>query len=1250
MLNLYTEIAFKVTPATPSSTSSLQIPRKNGSYDKSRSSSSRQNSTKASTKDEQAFADHVLASQSSIYFRQAKSYPRTFYWNVVNNGRILQVQCADLARSEADVKEAYFTLQFEFQDKIVPRGVTFADLDTGDEIHVFICTTKNEAFNLRLPTAVFRDPDLLRSENLKQWCRPLDSSSLDINTVHHIWASSPLEIFISFSSGKLQRSTRRSPEGSWKHEIYDDRPWGASIRGIVTRRGLQTIEYGSQQLDSRTAQAMVTSPDGKFLFTICLNHTVRVWNLLDGKIVASKDLLDAVRDPNDRTHLNPGEDALLQIFRLPLQRYPVLLTYTPQDGGQFKFWDLKGGSTEALVVEDKYPGVRLSSPDPDPSGNTIWSMVGFKLDPGSDFKAAQLWVLWRNHNYHQLYNCQFEFASIAPSWKSNWVKCVAASSNKTVAPDHIRSDIEDPTSKWLAFFFHPGRYSEAALETALSIFEEATAAKLPASQKSASLRVRMCNIVAAGVFLRKYEDTDLDYDRFSADTDSHWRNFYRIVENVNDSRNAPLALAYDSFTEMAWITMTDKCCAVRECSKIELLQQNELEEIQDLEDVTARTWPHRKVSTDDGEPFSALTVLIGAARSFRKSFTADFANDLGGAIEEDLSMGAEYVTPGRILEMYENLGFNDAISNEVFERLEADLDAIGGLSSLNNELFLGVLEMLVVKSKRTKSVLRNTLFGNLLLGAGIADFITSQRNLLLDMLTLAIFVEGELSQDEVKMAAFNASELYHHITPLFRLCDRNLWLASQSRLAPLEILGADGQPNAARRLSAPASENERRVSIFEDTLSKAVRPQPAIDKPLSYLITDQLSEIDDWASGKDTIAPEDGAVYLQCDLLKQGEYDLATQFLRFQPLTSWSTYVKGRLAVANGELEMAATYFRKASYGLACGKAVGNLVALSAGLLSMIEAECFNNGLPLYLHHITTVFESAKAYNEAAKFGHLTLQSLETGQKEPLPNFRAEVISRLFNAELKLSRFERAYDALVQLPDAALQRSSVSSIINLILKAQSSTFDARGAVKILQSLPWRMYPHLERHMTQHLESLAKKQTSIGTKSSDWLAGDSNLDYLGIMYAMHVAQKDYRGAVTVLYDRLKLVRRSGRARHDPQAAALRHVLLSLINMMACVAPEEAYILADVEEKAGLTQGGGDDAQPNGVGTKKRRRIIITLEDLRREYQEVLDKCSRIERGDFDFEIDEESGDDDDDEDLADQSRLNLSSHAGDAMEF
>jgi nuclear pore complex protein Nup160 len=144
--------------------------------------------------------------------------------------------------------------------------------------------------------------------------------------------------------------------------------------------------------------------------------------------------------------------------------------------------------------------------------------------------------------------------------------------------------------------------------------------------------------------------------------------------------------------------------------------------------------------------------------------------------------------------------------------------------------------------------------------------------------------------------------------------------------------------------------------------------------------------------------------------------------LVYMPATTWSSYIKGRLAVAQGNFDTAAFYLKKATYGLAHGKAVGNLVALSAGLLSSLDAESFNNGLPAYLQHVATLFDSAKAYDQVAHFARLALKHELGGSL-----LRKELLLRLFSAELEMAHFRRAFDTLVQLPDPTLQRSSVSA-------------------------------------------------------------------------------------------------------------------------------------------------------------------------------------------------------------------------------
>lgn len=67
---------------------------------------------------------------------------------------------------------------------------------------------------------------------------------------------------------------------------------------------------------------------------------------------------------------------------------------------------------------------------------------------------------------------------------------------------------------------------------------------------------------------------------------------------------------------------------------------------------------------------------------------------------------------------------------------------------------------------------------------------------------------------------------------------------------------------------------------------------------------------------------------------------------------------------------------------------------------------------------------------------------------------------------------------------------------------------------------------------------------------------------------------------------------------------------MINLLACV-PGDGWVLS-----------GGDDAE-DGIGGKKRK--LVTIKDVRKEYQDELDRRSMIENGRFGFGYADGEGD-------------------------
>lgn len=331
-------------------------------------------------------------------------------------------------------------------------------------------------------------------------------------------------------------------------------------------------------------------------------------------------------------------------------------------------------------------------------------------------------------------------------------------------------------------------------------------------------------------------------------------------------------------------------------------------------------------------------------------------------------------------------------------------------------------------------------------------------------------------------------------------------------------------------------------------------------------------------------------------------------------------------------------------------------------------------------------------------------------------SLRTDLLSRLFHASLKTSRFDEAYSALTRYHDAALQRSALGSLITTILAASGP--GTTGLQQILH-FPTSLVPNLTAYVDETLVTLARKQTTFHSLDSTTTAGntsntgntslkwtDTTPDYQRILQAYRIARSDYRGAAEIAYrnvQRLRQARENPTAHphrtlpvatkdaddqkstveeDDPESQEIRHELLSLINLLACVDKGEAYILVEREQSHGplvpatMAQGqshtqtqtqadddvamedGADGAhspsshhrRPSSSASAPRsssrsgyhpnqshhqqhqqhsvptRRAIVTLEILRREYQAELDRVSRIERGDWEFGA--LDGDDDD----------------------
>lgn len=120
-------------------------------------------------------------------------------------------------------------------------------------------------------------------------------------------------------------------------------------------------------------------------------------------------------------------------------------------------------------------------------------------------------------------------------------------------------------------------------------------------------------------------------------------------------------------------------------------------------------------------------------------------------------------------------------------------------------------------------------------------------------------------------------------------------------------------------------------------------------------------------------------------------------------------------------------------------------------------------------------------------------------------------------------------------------------------------------------------------------------------------------YHQILYSFRISRSNFRGAASILYERLQRLKTTSSKVHDPADESLAQCYLMIINTLSSVSKEDAYILAEQR----IEGAGGPPQWGIGQGKKLLKRQIITLDTLRKEYQAELDRVAAIESGQFPF---------------------------------
>lgn len=684
-----------------------------------------------------------------------------------------------------------------------------------------------------------------------------------------------------------------------------------------------SLRYNGRNLDLNTANAIATTSDETYVFAICLNHTLKIWNLATNKLAGTKDLLGRTMEPDSVPYtLNPVETSFIRVFNAERamdggHRFYVV-TYSPFEDGRFKFWAVKGGLTSDLVIEDLFPGAVFRPEDPDTTGSMFWSIADFQVKSVEEGKGMELWVLWRNHGLYQLYTLHFDLQTLVTDWETNWVSTTFETHRQEPLPAPTLDDVVDPTEKWLAYLMHPNRYLPEVLESALAIYQEAlkplSADSSGVLKRDVPLPERLCATIAATVSLRKFAEDEMDYTRYRKDTDAKWRQFWQVADDLNKRRFEPISLTYDLYFEIPWLLLSDSCAVIRECNTAELLVNNSSAELRDEVPKIVDRWRHRNLSAELGSLYEEASSLIKVAAGFKKRFSAELDAACRAAVEVEIFTEPSTSITDRMDAFRERCNFADQISNKTFDGLVTALNEFTDTENLPSNIFYAIIDTVPLGFHGKDSELLSTYFGNRVVVSGALETILLTRRVLYDLLILVTFVDGEIEQRE--RSDFDGPGIFSTLIDVLREYEMMYWLSSNVRKCPDRPtnVSASATPFLSLKDTKSKNQNERMATILEDLFVTDIKPRQAIGLPQSYTLTLGVRDVLAWVTRQGEVAYPNALAYIQCDLVAKDNIDLAWDFLRFQANTAWATYVKGRLHVAMSEFDTAAIYFRKAAY------------------------------------------------------------------------------------------------------------------------------------------------------------------------------------------------------------------------------------------------------------------------------------------------------------------------------------------------
>ncbi|KAI7121578.1 hypothetical protein KC324_g18296, partial [Hortaea werneckii] len=287
---LYREVRVPPSPISPALVLNIDTVGSSQQRALARAGSKRSFDEISSGLDEETYARKHLATEGNVFFRSSQRAPRSFLWRTLDDRRVLEIQAVDIVNdSYGGEGNGWLKYRVHLQDAILPGGVVLADPEETDALECFVFTESKELFTITLKRDLLTRATVPAEFDSATCVKRYSSSFLGLRQPYRFHAASSLELLVSLTDGSLVRLERRAGESGaqWRETIFSEGGWSGSfsLKKMIPFSSQRTIRYGDLELDASAIVDMARTPDGRHIWTLTLDHWLKMWSIKTGKVV-----------------------------------------------------------------------------------------------------------------------------------------------------------------------------------------------------------------------------------------------------------------------------------------------------------------------------------------------------------------------------------------------------------------------------------------------------------------------------------------------------------------------------------------------------------------------------------------------------------------------------------------------------------------------------------------------------------------------------------------------------------------------------------------------------------------------------------------------------------------------------------------------------------------------------------------------------------------------------------------------------